>query len=84
MFDVFASFFLLILLFPLFLILAITIKIDSKGPVFYRQERVTKYGKIFKIFKFRTMVVDADKKGSLITINDDDRNYSRDMVFVRP
>ncbi len=46
---------------------------DSKGPVFYRQERVTKYGKIFRIFKFRTMVANADKIGSLVTANNDNR-----------
>ena len=73
LFDIFVSLILLILLSPAFLILAIMIKVDSKGPVFYRQERVTKYGKIFRIFKFRTMIVDADKKGSLVTTSDDDR-----------
>lgn len=44
------------------LVLALLIKLESKGPVFYRQERITKYGKKFRIFKFRTMVQDADKK----------------------
>ncbi len=73
LFDIILSLVLLIILFPIFLILAIIIKLDSKGPVFYRQERVTQYGRIFKMFKFRTMIVDADKKGSLITVNDDDR-----------
>ena len=73
LFDIVASFILLILLSPVFLVLAIMIKIDSKGPVFYRQERVTKYGKIFRIFKFRTMIQDADKKGSLVTTNNDSR-----------
>lgn len=71
-FDIILSTILLIILLPVFIILGIIIKIDSKGPIFYRQERVTKYGKIFKIFKFRTMIVDADK-GSLITVNEDDR-----------
>ena len=55
------------------LILAILIKIDSKGPVFYRQERVTTNGKIFRIFKFRTMVQNADKIGSLVTVGNDAR-----------
>ena len=55
------------------LIISIIIKIDSKGPIFYRQIRITKYGKEFKIFKFRTMVVDADKKGSLVTLDNDSR-----------
>ena len=72
-FDIIGSLTLLIILFPIFMILGILIKIDSKGPVFYRQERVTQYGKIFKIFKFRTMIVDADKKGTLVTIGNDNR-----------
>lgn len=72
-FDIIMSLILLILLSPVFLILVIGIKIDSKGPVFYRQERITTYGKKFKIFKFRTMIQDADKKGSLITLGQDSR-----------
>ena len=73
LFDIVVSFLMLVLLSPLFLILAIAIKIDSKGPVFYRQKRVTQYGKIFRIFKFRTMVNGADKKGALVTSKDDCR-----------
>lgn len=72
-FDIIASLILLILLSPIFLILTIWIKLDSEGPVFYRQERITTYGKKFRIFKFRTMIQDADKKGSLITIGEDPR-----------
>ena len=72
-FDIFVSLLLLIMLSPLFLILAIAIKIDSKGPVFYRQERVTQYGKRFRIFKFRTMVQNADKIGAQVTVNNDSR-----------
>lgn len=72
-FDIIVSLLLLVLLSPVILIIAIAIKIDSKGSVFYRQERVTQYGKIFKIFKFRTMVVNADKLGGLITVEGDDR-----------
>ena len=71
-FDIFVSALMLVILSPLFLILAIAIKIDSKGPVFYRQERVTQYGKSFRIFKFRSMVVDADK-GSQVTVAYDSR-----------
>lgn len=71
-FDIFVSALMLIVLSPLFLVLAIAIKIDSKGPVFYRQERVTQYGKRFRIFKFRSMVVDADK-GSQVTVDQDSR-----------
>lgn len=71
-FDIFVSAIMLIILSPLFLILAIAIKIDSKGPVFYRQERVTQYGKRFRIFKFRSMVQNADK-GSQVTVDHDSR-----------
>lgn len=71
-FDIFASTLMLIILSPVFLILAIAIKIDSPGPVFYRQERVTQYGKRFRIHKFRTMVQNADK-GSKVTVNNDSR-----------
>ena len=62
----------IILFSPIYLILAIAIKLDSPGPVFYRQERVTQYGKYFRIHKFRTMVQNADK-GSLLTVNNDSR-----------
>ena len=62
----------LILLLPVYLILAIAIKLDSPGPVFYRQERVTQYGRRFRIHKFRTMVQDADK-GAQVTVNRDSR-----------
>lgn len=72
-FDFFAALILLIILSPIMLILAIMIKLESKGPVFYRQERITKYGKKFRIFKFRTMVQDADKKGALVTMEQDPR-----------
>lgn len=71
-FDIVISGIFLILLSPLFLILAILIKIDSKGPVFYRQVRITQYGKKFRIHKFRSMTVGADK-GSLVTVKNDTR-----------
>ena len=71
--DVVLSFILTVLLLPVMLILAVCIKLDSKGPVFYRQERVTQYGKKYRIFKFRTMVADADKKGPLVTTGQDSR-----------
>ena len=71
-FDILASAVLLILLSPVFLVLAIAIKLDSPGPVFYRQERVTQYGRMFRIHKFRTMVQDADK-GSQVTVKNDAR-----------
>lgn len=72
-FDIFASAVLIILLSPVMLVLAVMIKCDSKGPVFYKSVRVTRYNKDFKIYKFRTMVTDADKKGSLITVSGDSR-----------
>lgn len=64
---------MLVLLVPVFLFLAVWIKLDSKGPVFYRQERVTQYGKTFRIYKFRTMIEHADKEGSLVTVHEDKR-----------
>jgi len=72
-FDIFVSLIMLSVLWPIFLILALIIKIDSHGPVFYRQERITQYGKKFRIFKFRTMVVNADKIGTQITVSNDNR-----------
>ena len=72
-FDITFSIIGLIILSPIFILLAIMIKVDSTGPVFYRQERVTRYDKTFRIFKFRTMVQDADKKGALITSKNDNR-----------
>ncbi len=72
LFDVVVSLTMLIALLPVFLVLAIAIKLDSPGPVFYRQVRVTQYGKRFRIFKFRSMVQDADK-GSLVTVGADSR-----------
>ena len=71
-FDFVASVMMLLVLSPVFLILAIAIKLDSPGPVFYRQERVTQYGKRFRIHKFRTMVQNADK-GLQITVGNDCR-----------
>ena len=71
-FDLFASIIALIVFSPIYLILAIAIKLDSPGPVFYCQERVTQYGKHFRIHKFRTMVQNADK-GSQVTVNHDNR-----------
>lgn len=73
LFDFFVSTLMLIILSPIFIILAIAIKIDSRGPVFFRQERVTQYGKRFRIFKFRTMVNNADKMGSQVTVSNDMR-----------
>ena len=69
--DFFGALIGIIILSPFFLIVAVLIKLDSKGPVFYRGERVGRFGKIFKIFKFRTMVPNAEKIGSIhASLND--------------
>jgi len=81
-FDIVASGFGLIILSPLFLIIAIWIKLDSKGPVFYRQVRVGRYNKDFRIFKFRSMRVGADK-GSLVTIGGRDPRVTRSGYWIR-
>lgn len=73
MFDIIISIFLLAVLSPILIILSILIKIDSKGEIFFRQQRITQYGKVFKIFKFRTMIKDAEKLGTQITVNNDNR-----------
>lgn len=70
-FDIVVGVILLILLSIPMLIIAVMIKMDSKGPVFYRQERVTRYGKKFRIHKFRTMVNNADKIGFSVTVGGD-------------
>ena len=72
-FDLIAASVMLILLSIPMLIIAIMIKLDSSGPVFYRQERVTQYGRKFRIHKFRTMVADADKIGTAVTVGNDSR-----------
>ena len=81
-FDIFVSGMMLIILSPFFLILSLAIVIDSRGGVFYRQERVTQYGKHFRIFKFRSMVSGADKKGTLVTVGHDAR-ITRVGKFIR-
>ena len=82
LFDIVASGLGLIVLSPLFLILAIWIKLDSKGPVFYRQVRVSRGNKDFRIFKFRSMRVGADK-GSLVTIGGHDPRVTKSGYFIR-
>lgn len=72
-FDIVMSVLLLIILAIPMVVIAIMIKIDSPGPIFYRQERVTRYGKKFRIHKFRTMVNNADKLGTAVTVENDSR-----------
>lgn len=72
-FDVAVASILLVILAIPMAVIAVMIKLDSQGPIFYRQERVTTYGKYFKIHKFRTMVSNADKIGSAVTVGNDSR-----------
>ena len=81
-FDFILSLVGLVVLAPIFIILAIWIQIDSKGPVFYKQVRVGQNGIDFGLFKFRSMVVDADKKG-LITVGGRDPRITRSGYFIR-
>lgn len=81
-FDIVSSAIGLVILSPLFLLLALWIKMDSPGPVFYRQVRVGQGGKDFRIFKFRSMRVGSDK-GSLVTIGGRDPRITRSGWFIR-
>ena len=72
-FDIVMSLIMIIITSPLLILPSIWIKLDSKGPVFYRQARITQYGEIFHIYKFRTMIVNADKLGILVTTKNDVR-----------
>ena len=81
-FDIFASLVILIVTSPFFLLLALAIKLDSRGPVFYRQVRVGRYDRDFRIFKFRTMVQNADKIGLSLTVGRDPR-ITRVGRFIR-
>lgn len=73
LFDLVVGTIMLIILAIPMVVISVWIKLDSKGPVFYRQERITTYGKHFKIHKFRTMVADADKIGTAVTVGGDNR-----------
>ncbi len=82
LFDLLASFFGLILLLPVFVVIAIWIKFDSKGPVFYRQVRVGRDNLDFKIFKFRSMRIGADQQG-LLTVGGRDPRITNSGYFIR-
>lgn len=71
-FDIIVSFFMIIMLSPLMIYIAYKIKRDSRGPVIFTQDRVTMHGRLFKIYKFRTMYMGSDKNGS-ITVGEDER-----------
>ncbi|MDB9961283.1 sugar transferase [Oceanihabitans sp.] len=82
LFDIIFSFIGLIILLPILLIIAIGIKIESKGAVFYRQTRVGRHNQDFKIFKFRTMFVGSDNKG-LLTLGDNDNRVTKIGYYLR-
>lgn len=81
-FDIIASGLGLICLSPLFLFLAVWIKVDSKGPVFYRQVRVGRWNRDFRLYKFRSMRPDSDKLG-LITVGGHDPRVTRSGYYIR-
>ena len=72
-FDIIVALLLLVILSPIMIAVSVWIKLDSSGPVFFLQTRITQYGKEFRIIKFRTMVNNADKMGSQVTVGDDPR-----------
>ncbi|NNL02590.1 MAG: sugar transferase [Eudoraea sp.] len=81
-FDFILSFVGLVLLTPLFLIVALLIKLDSKGPVFYMQSRVGRFNNDFKLFKFRTMTLNADRLG-LLTLSSRDERITKLGYYLR-
>ena len=82
LFDIVSSGIGLLCLAPIFVVMAIWIKLDSRGPVFYRQTRVGRYGRDFRIFKFRSMRVGSDK-GRQITVGERDPRITRSGYFIR-
>jgi len=81
-FDVLCALIGIVLLCPVFLIIALWIKLDSPGPVFFKQSRIGQFGHEFRIYKFRTMVVEAEKLGKQITVGNDQR-ITRSGRFLR-
>jgi len=81
-FDILFSTIGLILFFPIFIIISICIKIETRGPILYKQDRVGKDGKIFKLYKFRSMFINSDKKG-LITVGNNDVRITKVGKFIR-
>jgi lipopolysaccharide/colanic/teichoic acid biosynthesis glycosyltransferase len=81
-FDIISSALGILLLLPLLALIAILVKIDSRGPIFYRQIRVGKQGEVFKILKYRTMKVGADRKG-LLTVGDRDNRVTKIGYYLR-
>lgn len=83
LFDIISSFILTILLLPLWFIVAIAIKLDSKGPVLYKQSRITQNGKVFKLLKFRSMIVDAERMGTGLFNYENDPRVTRVGRLIR-
>lgn len=83
LFDIISSAVLIIVLIPLFFFISIAIKLDSKGPVFFKQERRTKNGRIFQMLKFRSMVVNAEQMGTGLFNYEDDPRVTRVGRFLR-
>ena len=83
LFDIFSTFVAILVLAPLWLIVSVAIKCDSKGPIFFKQERRTKNGKIFKMLKFRSMVVNAESMGTGLFNYEDDPRVTKVGRFLR-
>nr|WP_282580104.1 sugar transferase [Natroniella sulfidigena] len=81
--DFIGSLFGLIILFPLFILIGVAIKLDSKGPIFFKQDRLGKDGQVFKIYKFRTMVQNAEDKGSGLFTSKGDPRITKVGKFLR-
>lgn len=81
-FDLVVGLLLLVVLSPVLLLIALAVKLDSRGPALFRQMRVTRYGRRFRIFKFRTMVTDAEKLGTQVTVKND-RRVTKIGAFLR-
>lgn len=81
--DFLLSFLMIIVLSPLFIVLAFAVKIDSKGPVFFKQKRIGKKGRVFKMIKFRSMVVDAQNSGTGVYSFGDDPRITKVGKFIR-
>ena len=82
LFDLFIATLLAIVLFPVFIIISLAIKIDTKGPILFKQTRVGLNGRLFSIYKFRSMLAGADSKGPYYTRSNDDR-ITKVGAFIR-
>ena len=82
--DLLGSLIGMVIVFPIFIIIALSVKLTSKGPIFFKQERLGKNGRVFKIIKFRTMVVNAEKLGDGLKVkNESDNRITKVGKFLR-